>query len=220
MSEEIAYNTSKAATGELVYSLLGGSFLNYVGHRACIRGASTGARKERKHVELAELARRKELAGGQERNRLHRVTRNGAWLNDVNYRLNDTDLSQEESWDNLCLVYGLMPQDIPATINGCGKRLSIDHAISCPKGVLVLEWHDDSAKEWSALGARALVPSAIPYKPRINNRTVQGERTGAGARQESGTVNDSADIVEESQGGSTPTVMGQLYYQVDRDRYK
>ena len=56
MSEESAYNTSKAASGELVESILGGTSLNYVGHMECVRGVSSGARKERKHVEMAELA--------------------------------------------------------------------------------------------------------------------------------------------------------------------
>ena len=41
--------------------------------------------------------------------------------------------------------------------------------------------HDDAAKEWGEFGARDLVPSAITYEPRINSRTVQGERTGAEA---------------------------------------
>ena len=54
------------------------------------------------------------------------------------------------------------------------------------RGGLDLAHHDDSAKEWVALGARALVPSNITYEPKINSRTVQGERTGAGARQEGG----------------------------------
>ena len=34
LSAEISYNTSKADSGGLVDSLLGGSALNYVGHRA------------------------------------------------------------------------------------------------------------------------------------------------------------------------------------------
>ena len=40
LSEESAYNTSEAASRELVDSLLGSSVLNYVGHRACICKAS------------------------------------------------------------------------------------------------------------------------------------------------------------------------------------
>ena len=44
-SEESVYNTSKADSGELVDSILGGSALNYVGHRACVLRASAGANK-------------------------------------------------------------------------------------------------------------------------------------------------------------------------------
>ena len=49
-SSDIIYNTSKAASGELVGSLLGGTALNYIGHRACIHGASAGARKKGKYL--------------------------------------------------------------------------------------------------------------------------------------------------------------------------
>ena len=55
--------------------------------------------------------------------------------------------------------------------------------------------HDAAAKEWGALGARALVPGAITYEPRINSRTVQGERTGSEARQEGGESNGGTDTV-------------------------
>ena len=150
------------------------------------------ARREKMHVELAELARQKELAGGQERNRIHRATRNGAWLISVPNRLNGMELYQDEFRDNICLRYGLMPQDIPATCDGCSKRFSIDQSLSCPKGGLVLARHDAATKEWGALGARTLVPSAISYEPKINSRTIQGERTRSGAQQESGTDNGGA----------------------------
>ena len=73
-----AYNTSKVASGELVDSLLGGYALNYVGHRVCVLKVILAAWREGKQVELTDLARRKELISGQERNRLHRATRNGA----------------------------------------------------------------------------------------------------------------------------------------------
>ena len=68
----------------------------------------------------------------------------------------------------------MMTQDIPATFNSCGKKLSIKHTLSCSKVGLVLERHDDASKEWVALGAWVLKPSYISYKPKINSRTVQG----------------------------------------------
>ena len=159
-------------------------------------------------MELVELDRRKELAGGQERNRLHMATRNGACISAVPHRLNVTELSWEEFWDNLRLRYGLMLQDIPTTWDRCGKRFLIENALSCPKGSLVLTRNNYATTEWGALGAWDLVPSTITYKPKINSRTVHGERTRAGARQESGTVNDGADTVGEAQGGSGRTVNG------------
>ena len=184
MLAECGYNTSKATSRDLVYSLLGGSVFNYVGHRVCVRKASQSARRSTMIVEMSELYHQQEEACRQEKNCLHRATRNGAWLSDVTHLLNGTEFSWKEFQDNLCLRYGLMPQDIHATCNGCGKKFLIEHALSCPKGGLVIARHDVDAKEWGALGSRALVPSAISYEPKINSRTVQGERTGDGAWQE------------------------------------
>ena len=92
-----------------------------------------------------------------------------------------------------------MHQDISATCDGCSKKFSIEHALSCPKSGLVMPWHDEAAKELGALGAQDLVPGAITYEPKINSRTVQGERLGAGAWQESRTANGGTDTVEDSQ---------------------
>ena len=77
-----------------------------------------------------------------------------------------------------------------------------------PKGGLVLVRHNDAANEWGALGARSLIPSTITYKPKINSRTVQGERTGDGARQEGGEANGGTETVEEAHGGRSRTVNG------------
>ena len=47
------------------------------------------------------------------------------------------------------------------------------------QGGLVLERHNDDAKEWGTLSDRALNSSLISYKPKINSRTVYGEMNGA-----------------------------------------
>ena len=88
------YNTSKVVRGELVGSILVGTALNYVGHRDFVRRASTGARKEQKHVEMADLARQKELSGGQERSRLHRAISNGGYISAIPQRPKGKELSQ------------------------------------------------------------------------------------------------------------------------------
>ena len=100
---------------------------------------------------MAELDRHNELAGDEERNCLNRATMEVAWLSAVHHNFNGTELYREEFRD-ICLIYGLMPQDIPATCHGCGKRISIENALSFPKGGLVLAQHDDATKEWGVFG--------------------------------------------------------------------
>ena len=89
-SAECAYITSKTASMEMVDSLLGGSILNYVGHRACVRKASQLARRCKIIAKLSELYGWQEQAGQQEKSRLRRATRNGAWLSALPHRLNGT----------------------------------------------------------------------------------------------------------------------------------
>ena len=89
-----------------------------------------GARKDRKHVQMAALARQKDNSGGQDRDRLHRATGNGAWLRAVPHRLNGKEFSREEFRDNICLRYGLMPQEILGTCDVCGKKISIENNLS------------------------------------------------------------------------------------------
>ena len=72
--------------------------------------------------------------------------RNWAWIGSISHRLNDTEMYLEEFRDNLCLRYILIPQDIPATCDGCGKNFSIEHDLSCMKGGLVLVWNYNATK--------------------------------------------------------------------------
>ena len=74
---------------------------------------------------MADLARQKELAQGQENNLPHEATRDGPWLSAIPHYLNGTNLSREEFRDNLRLRYALMPQDIHATCDGCDNKFSI-----------------------------------------------------------------------------------------------
>ena len=67
LSAECAYNTYKVASRELVDSLLRGSVLNYIGHRACVRKASQSARLSKQIAEMSELFERQEQAGRQDK---------------------------------------------------------------------------------------------------------------------------------------------------------
>ena len=77
---------------------------------------------------------------------------------------------------NIILRYGIIPLNLPTDCDGCGKKFSVPHALLFPKGGLVLERHNAAAEELGVLAAWDLNPSYISYEPKINSRTVQGER--------------------------------------------
>ena len=79
-----------------------------------------------------------------------------------------------------------MPLNLPTDCDGCGKKFLVPHDLSCPKGGLVLAWHNDTSEEWGALSDQAMNPLCISYKPEIKIRTVKAERNRAGARVHTG----------------------------------
>ena len=68
--------------------------------------------------------------------------------------------------------------------------------------------HNDTTKEWGTLRARTLIPSAITYESKNNSRTVQGERSGAGAQQEGKEPYGGMDIIGLAQEGRGRKVNG------------
>ena len=111
-----------------------------------------------------------------------------------------TELSWEEFQENIIIHYGIVPLNIPTDCDSWGKKFLVSHALSCPKGGLILERNNYAAKEWVALSARALNPTAISYEPKINSRTLQGQRNGSIARVATGEQEG-----EENEGGKGET---------------
>ena len=93
LSAEHAYNTSKAASDVLVGSLLGGTKLNYVAQKGCVRRESVDGLKHQEFSEMLALTRQKELADRSGLNRLQWEVDNGAWITAISHCLNRTELS-------------------------------------------------------------------------------------------------------------------------------
>ncbi len=73
----------------------------------------------------------------------------GAWLSVFLNRLNGTDLSADEWRDNVRLRYNHSPLEMPAACDGCGAKMTVEHApLSCKTSGLVHIRHDDVADEW------------------------------------------------------------------------
>ena len=175
------HSTSLAATRYLTESLVredAGAFDLGV-HRKCATEAGRDAREFR----LIDEQRFLDVRGRDNPSVARRDKRNsaaGAWLSVFPNRLNGTDLSADEWRDNVRLRYNHSPLDMPAACDGCGAKMTVEHALSCKVGGLVHIRHDDVADEWRHLCGTALSPSRVEREPPIFRCVSHRARVAAG----------------------------------------
>ena len=85
----------------------------------------------------------------------------GMWLTIAPSTSNGTALSALEWRDNVHLPYGLTPDNLPKCCDGGGQKFTIEHALQCKKGGLVIGRHEEVKEELVDLAAKAFRPSAI-----------------------------------------------------------
>jgi hypothetical protein len=163
------FESSKQATEEIVSSLRHGTELNLAEHRQKVRGASKYARDMRNMDDVAANEARAREKGIRVKNRLERAGLSGIWLTCVPNRFNGTEISMEEWRDNFRLRYNLAPLAMPECCDGCGHRMSVEHALSCKIEGLVHIRHDNVAQEFGHLCGLAFKPSRVSYEPLINH---------------------------------------------------
>ena len=97
--------------------------------------------------------------------RLRHAKSTGAWLSAAPHQLNGTVLSIEEFRDNLRLRFGFPPLHMPGRCGGCGAKFTVDHAMCCQKGGLIVRRHNDLAGEWHTLCVSAKSAGAVADEP-------------------------------------------------------
>jgi hypothetical protein len=91
----------------------------------------------------------------------------GAWLTVPPSIVNRTKLSAEEFRDTLIMQYGERPSNFPHTCDGCDAPFSLQHALGCKKGGLVIFRHNEVRDELAHLAAKSFTPSAVCDEPII-----------------------------------------------------
>ena len=177
------FRTSSQATGVLVASIVKREPLHLRDHRLQVSGSNHGAgrnRLSREQSHLDELGRGKPALA----RRLKRACMAGAFLSVIPHRHCGNILSKEEFRDNLRLRENLLPLNMPHTCDGCGERLTVEHALQCKKGGLVSIRHEDVAGEWRNLCGLAFTPSAVQREPCIHSSVGRRERAITAAAQQ------------------------------------
>jgi len=168
------YEASRELTAPLTLSLATGEEL---GIRSYAVACATTRRmqQKRKDATAADVLKRISAAARPtDARRLTRAKETGAWLTAMPNTLNGTDLSADEFRDNLRIRLGLTPSSLPTHCVGCNDRFTVEHAMSCKKGGLGTQRHNDLKAEWHHFCTQALSATAVTDEPLIHtSRDVQ-----------------------------------------------
>jgi hypothetical protein len=165
---EQSHAASKASTASLTASLLSGQRLGAATYAVECAASSKAARKVRVRAEEAKAVAMQAQATPFAKRRMLRSKETGSWLTTMPDTLNGTELSLEEFRDNVRMRLGLVPANLPDRCEACNEKFTVEHAMDCKIGGLVLQRHNDVAAEWHHLCAQGLSPAAISDEPLIH----------------------------------------------------
>jgi hypothetical protein len=79
------------------------------------------------------------------------------------------DGTAEEFRDALIIRYGELPSNFPQKCDGCDAHFTLQHALACKKGGLVIFRHNKVRDKLTHLATKAFTPSAVCNKPLIRS---------------------------------------------------
>ena len=160
---------SQQATLHLTESLVGPAVGFDLGqHLIVVQAAGQAAQSKRLEREQGHLdVRASDVPVDGQRDKRNCAA--GVWLLIVPSRLNGTGISDDEWSDNVRLRYNHKPLNMPDWCDGCGERMTVEHALA-KNGGLVHIWHDDVADEWRHLCGTVLSFGQVEREPRIFSR--------------------------------------------------
>jgi hypothetical protein len=161
------YTASTVACGHLISALRGKEAFRSVTHQSIMAEAKVATRKSNLEITTAKLATiLKKLPTGLSRS-IARGQSTGAWLTVLPSIVNGTELSAEEFRDSLTIRYGELPSNFPQKCDGCDEPFSLQHALGCKKGGLIIFRHNEVRDELAHLATKAFTPSAVRNEPLI-----------------------------------------------------
>ena len=190
---DIHHATSLDCTTVLTESLLGRRKFNLQTHIKTMKEGRSAAKDSNKNRAAATLTPLLTAMRPMHRRKAERNQETGAWLSIIPTIVNGLSLSKEEFRDGMRMRYGIGLDDLPKVCDGCGAKFSVEHALSCKKGGLVVGRHNEIRDELAYLATLATSSNRVRDEPYINiGRNTEGNGVPAHANVDTSRANPPA----------------------------
>jgi hypothetical protein len=169
---ETNWSASTVICGHIIAAIRGTTIYRSADHLSVLKNGKAELRK--RSLESSKQAMEsilQTLPTGESRT-IRRGQQTGAWLSLLPSTVNGTELSAQEFRDAVSMRYGLVPPDLPQKCDGCDAPFTLQHALCCKKGGLVISRHNEIRDELIHMAGKAMTPSAIRDEPLIRTGRV------------------------------------------------
>jgi hypothetical protein len=139
---ESNWKASTLICGHLVAALRGATDFRSEDHSATMQSGKAELKKRNQALHDEKLATLLRPMTAEKSRTISRGKETGAWLSVLPSTVNGTVLSAQEFQDALSMRHAETPRNFPDKCDGCDAHFSLQHALGCKKGGLVIFRHD------------------------------------------------------------------------------
>jgi hypothetical protein len=127
----------------------------------------------------------------------------GTWLSLLPSTVNGKELSAQEFQEAISMRCGLVPPGLPNRCDGCDAKFTLQHALCCKKGGLVISHQNKIQDELIHMVGKAMKPSAICNEPLIRTGRVAEKDTACPTKENDSNMksNKELEIASKSNRG-------------------
>ena len=173
----VKIKVSQLITADIISGLSGSKPFSLAQHAETVKEARSAYQTRARTLKETQLTAILDPLPPARQALLHRACKTGRFLSVTPSYSANSVLSTEEFRDRLHYRYGINPSNLPTHCDGCGAPFSVDHAMSCRKGGLVIARHNELRDDLGDLYCEAagrgssrdeplIFPPLPPPKPR------------------------------------------------------
>ena len=165
------HTTSTVCTSHLARAIRGQLSFNSTDHQTTMNEGKTAHQERRNSAALLTFKEATASMKLSETRALARGKETGAWLSCTPSFVNGTQLEEQEFRDALRLRYNLTPLNLPSNCDGCAATFTVDHALSCMKGGLIILRHNEMRNELISVCQTCFSKGSVRDEPNLNTIT-------------------------------------------------